>query len=122
WTSRPSNRIWPLSKACVPATHLISVDFPAPLSPTRAMTSPGRTSKSTPFSACTEPNDFVMSRSSRTGGVSLIRQSALEAPLGAPPTRYSRVLLAVLRVGADADVALLQELVREEPLVVGLRD
>ena len=30
-----------------PAIPLISVDFPAPLSPTRAMTSPGSTSKST---------------------------------------------------------------------------
>jgi len=36
---------------CVPATHLTSVDFPAPLSPTRAITSPRLTSKSTSVSA-----------------------------------------------------------------------
>ena len=33
--------------SAIPATHLISVDLPAPLSPTSAITSPGRTSKST---------------------------------------------------------------------------
>ena len=47
--------------------HLISVDLPAPLSPTSAMTSPCRTSKSTSVSACTDPNDFVMFRSWRSG-------------------------------------------------------
>ena len=61
--SLPSNRISPLSAACVPAMHLISVDLPAPLSPTSAITSPCRTSKSTSVSASTEPNVFVMSRS-----------------------------------------------------------
>ena len=40
-TCVPSKRIWPLSAAWVPATHLISVDLPAPLSPTSAITSPG---------------------------------------------------------------------------------
>ena len=63
WTSSPSKRISPLSGVCVPATHLMSVDFPAPLSPTSAITSPCRTSKSTSLSASTEPNDFVMPRS-----------------------------------------------------------
>ena len=47
--------------------HLISVDLPAPLSPTSAITSPLRTSKSTSVRACTDPNDFVMSRSWRSG-------------------------------------------------------
>ena len=47
--------------------HLMSVDFPAPLSPTSAMTSPARTSKSTSVRACTDPNVFVRSRISRSG-------------------------------------------------------
>ena len=51
----------------MPAMHLMSVDLPAPLSPTSAMTSPDRTSKSTSVSACTEPNVFVRSRISRSG-------------------------------------------------------
>ena len=46
----------------MPATHLISVDFPAPLSPTSAITSPARTSKSTSVSAWTEPKLFEMPR------------------------------------------------------------
>src|SRR5205814_5357385 len=51
----------------MPATHLISVDLPAPLSPTSAITSPLRTSKSTSVSAWTDPNDFETPRSSRSG-------------------------------------------------------
>ena len=47
--------------------HLISVDLPAPLSPTSAMTSPAFTERLTSVSACTEPNDFETPRSSRVG-------------------------------------------------------
>ena len=47
--------------------HLISVDLPAPLSPTRAITSPARASKSTSVSACTEPNDLESPRTSSSG-------------------------------------------------------
>src|SRR3954449_3346980 len=61
--------ISPSSIGWMPATHLISVDLPAPLSPTSAMTSPARTSKSTSVSACTEPKFFDTPRSSRRGAV-----------------------------------------------------
>ena len=40
-TGSPSKRTSPESIGWMPATHLISVDLPAPLSPTSAMTSPG---------------------------------------------------------------------------------
>ena len=50
-----------------PAMHLISVDLPAPLSPTSAMTSPGATWKSTSKRAWTAPKLFETPRSSRTG-------------------------------------------------------
>src|SRR5437764_914003 len=56
----------------MPATDLISVDFPAPLSPTSAITSPSRTSKSTSARAWTEPNDFEIPRSSRIGAAALM--------------------------------------------------
>src|SRR5437764_15173677 len=56
----------------MPATDLISVDFPAPLSPTSAITWPSRTSKSTSASAWTEPNDFEIPRSSRIGAAALM--------------------------------------------------
>ena len=42
WTGWPSKIISPLSALWMPAMHLISVDLPAPLSPTSAITSPAR--------------------------------------------------------------------------------
>src|SRR5579862_238116 len=126
WTCSPSKKISPLSAVCVPATVLIRVDLPAPLSPTSAMTSPFRTSKSTSVSAWTEPNDFVMSLSSRSGvSVTLwvsYQMNATGGSLAAPTRHYQLCLLAVLRVLADADVALLEESDLEEPRVVLLRD
>ena len=75
----------------MPAMHLISVDLPAPLSPTSAMTSPGDTWKSTSNSAWTAPKLFETPCSSRTG-VSVTIQSLLLAlqrirgrPGGTPP-------------------------------------
>src|SRR5436853_7860255 len=56
----------------MPATDLISVDFPAPLSPTSAITSPSRTSKSTSRSASTEPKCFDTFLSSSVGEVALV--------------------------------------------------
>src|SRR5205823_5647909 len=53
----------------------ISVDFPAPFSPSRACTSPSLRPKSTwPF-ASTPGNRFVMPRSPRTAGASIRRDS-----------------------------------------------
>jgi hypothetical protein len=51
----PSISTVPSSATSAPDTILISVDLPAPFSPTRACTSPARTSKSTPRSARTPP-------------------------------------------------------------------
>src|SRR6476646_5402089 len=108
----------------MPATHLISVDLPAPLSPTSAITSPARTSKSTPRRACTWPKLFVtpLSSSVAVAGVVAIRGFVSRPGRyeGAPAV-IERVLLAVLRVDADADLASLQEAFREEELVVLLR-
>src|SRR5690349_10242368 len=109
----------------MPAMHLMSVDLPAPLSPTRAMTSPVRTSKSTSVNACTDPNVFVRSRISRSG-VSLTsgrpyEGRAVEACREHASTLFG-CLLAVLLVRPGAHLAPLQELVREEPGVVRLGD
>src|SRR5437016_993817 len=107
----------------MPATHLISVDLPAPLSPTSAMTSPSRTSKFTASSACTAPKLFETSRSSRVGrGVAFT--GVFYHGWGAPERAPQRVdrLLAVLRVLTVADLAALQEAFLEEQLVVRLRD
>src|ERR1043165_1682913 len=120
--------ISPLSGAWMPATVLTRVDLPAPLSPTSAITSPVRTSKSTSASAWTDPNDFEIPRSSKVG-VSVTVPRFLPQRIGggareAPPPTVSAVvdLLAELRELADADVALLEELVLEDPRVVVFRD
>src|SRR6185437_1962800 len=62
-TGSPSNSTSPLSIGWMPATHLTSVDLPAPLSPTSAVTSPARTVKSTPCSTCTGPKCLSTPRS-----------------------------------------------------------
>src|SRR5438093_12401743 len=84
----------------------ISVDLPAPFSPSRACTSPRRRSKSTSSLASTPGNRFVMPRSSRTAGASmrsdsmrLETTSGAEAPLDDP---VSAVLL--LDGGRDLDL------------------
>src|SRR5262245_21417661 len=46
----------------------MSVVFPAPLSPTSAVTSPARATKSTDCRTCTGPNDLSMPRNSSAGG------------------------------------------------------
>src|SRR5215212_2098110 len=68
-TSRPSNEIVPESSGWMPAIVLTSVDLPAPLSPTRATTSPGRTSKSTLLSAWTGPKLLLTPFRARTGAL-----------------------------------------------------
>ena len=107
-TGEPSKTISPSSAGWIPAMHLMSVDLPAPLSPTRAMTSPAATRKSTWYSAWTAPKRFETPRSSRTGWLSVI---------GSDPC-----LGAEVRVLAGADVLLLQEAVLERHVDVLLRD
>src|SRR3954454_6535274 len=55
----------------MPDMTLTSVDLPAPLSPTRPTTSPAPTPKSTPSSACTEPNRLLTPCSSSSGAVAV---------------------------------------------------
>src|SRR5918996_1950790 len=110
WTSLPSMKTSPLSKGKIPAIPLIKVDLPAPLSPTRAITSPRRTSKSTSESACTAPKALETPLHSRSGAVAAIPTLPGRAGDGAPgdaPSRFVRlcVLLAEVRLrdvpGAD---------------------
>src|SRR3954447_23366375 len=55
----------------MPDMTLTSVDFPAPLSPTRPTTSAAPTWKSTSSSACTAPNLLLTPRSSSSGAVAV---------------------------------------------------
>src|SRR6478736_2659254 len=121
----------------MPATHLISVDLPAPLSPTSAITSPARTSKSTAVSACTEPKLLERSRISSSGAVVDVVVAVTgilgsgEKRAGGRPRKagdprfdglYLRRLDAVLRIRAVADILPLEEAAREELPEVHLVD
>src|SRR3954454_21483507 len=55
----------------MPAMHLTSVDFPAPLSPTKATTSPGLMARSTSWRTCTGPKLLFSPRISRSGSVTV---------------------------------------------------
>src|SRR5215210_2063569 len=112
--------------------HLISVDLPAPLSPTSAMTSPERTSKSTSVSASTWPKRLETLRASSVGAVSAVGVGVVSATASVtsarPPwsgggaqserPRRMTLLLAVLPVLAATDVALLQIPVEEDRVVL----
>ena len=66
-TGRPSKEISPVSAVSAPESTLISVDFPAPFSPTRAWTSPTSTDRSALRIARTAPNRLATPRTaSRT--------------------------------------------------------
>src|SRR6266536_1495466 len=71
WTGLPFQRISPLVGSQIPEMVLISVDLPAPLSPTRAVTWPADMSRSTPASACTGPKLLPSPRSPRAPGPQL---------------------------------------------------
>ena len=58
----PSMRISPPSGGYTPEMILMRVDFPAPLSPSSASTSPGRTPTETRSTAVRPPKRLVMSR------------------------------------------------------------
>src|SRR5436190_11866686 len=66
-TGVPSTASVPSSGGCTPDRVLIRVDLPAPLSPSRQLISPARTSRLTPSSATTAPKYFEMFRASSRG-------------------------------------------------------
>src|SRR5258706_3366959 len=90
---------------------LMSVDLPAPLSPTSAATSPAWTSKSTSVRASTAPNRFVTPLTSRSG-----RSGAAVAEAVVTLSLFLLLLdpelLARSGVGARADL-------RRRPVLVG---
>src|SRR5918999_240160 len=80
-TSSPSRRIWPSSGWWTPLRHLMSVDLPAPLSPSSARISPSRNSRLTSSRASVAPNRFVRLLTSRIG-VSAVCSRPTSFPLG----------------------------------------
>src|SRR5918992_1647916 len=68
-TSSPSIRIVPRSGWCTPASTFISVDLPAPFSPTTAWISPASQSRLTPCSTSTPRKLLRMSRICSSGAM-----------------------------------------------------
>ena len=66
-TASPLTKISPLSAGWAPDSTRISVDLPAPLPPTRPMTSPGFRSMVTSRTAWTPPKATLMPRISTSG-------------------------------------------------------
>src|SRR3954452_3967823 len=87
-TRWPSHSMVPSSAGPTPEMTFTSVDFPAPLSPTRATTSPGITSISASVRACTAPKRFEMPLNERTGVAVAVAVTML--PLLSPCKRMSR--------------------------------
>src|SRR6185437_4369637 len=73
---RPSTRYSPLSGGCTPASVLMSVLLPAPLSPSRQCTSPRRRRSVTSQSAMTLPKNLLTSTSSRMWSTLIAQSSA----------------------------------------------
>src|SRR5262245_7740253 len=67
-TSRPATVSRPASGRSAPVMILISVDLPAPFSPTIACTSPACSSKEPEQTALTPPNDCVMDDADSSAG------------------------------------------------------
>src|SRR3954454_432965 len=67
-TGWPSTATTPSSHTSAPVAILISVDLPAPFSPTSAWTVPGRTASDTPRRARTPGNDLTIESSASAGG------------------------------------------------------
>src|SRR6476620_7629823 len=78
-TRAPRTASDPESGDSAPLRILISVDLPAPFSPTIAWTSPARRSYDTPHSACAPENDLVMDVASRRFTGARARQNGRKA-------------------------------------------
>src|SRR5436309_387484 len=76
-TGPPSKTIDPSSGAVVPEATFINVDLPAPFSPSRAWTSPGRTSNETSLSATTASKCLVIPTMDNVGCRALLLFSAI---------------------------------------------
>src|SRR5579875_9324 len=129
--SRPAKVTEPVRRATMPMIDFIVVVFPAPLRPRSVTTSPGITSKSTPWRMCDSPYQALRPLTARSGAVVGIasgrfRAAALlsrmaRAHIGLDHIRVARDLLVVAfgedlaarqhrddmgEVGDDAEIVL----------------
>src|SRR5215211_2444626 len=91
----------------MPAMILTRVDLPAPLSPTRATTSPGRTSRSTPSSAWTGPKLLLTpSRASTAPSEFMVEGSFPSVEAGGARRRQPRPIRYLMPACLHADAYL----------------
>src|ERR1700676_5535637 len=105
-TRLPSTSISPESAGCAPERIFMSVDLPAPFSPTRACTSPATTSNVTPSSARTPGKVLTMSRICNRGADRVMAAVLLSVGLGKPPDgdgdlRGRRLAVEIVVDGVD---------------------
>src|SRR5438105_11730517 len=103
-TARPETPNDPESGATAPVMILMSVDLPAPFSPTSAWTSPCRRSNDTPRSARTPENDFVMETARR--------RELFTAADGTPRGGRDAALVLLFMAGMDGQSKRLSNHVR----------
>ena len=95
----PCTVISPLSGVSAPVMILMRVDLPAPFSPTRAWTSPGRRSNDTPLSARTPAKDLVMEAADRSMAGICSGDDTTPALGTARPARRARMFRHEERMG-----------------------
>src|SRR5262249_18114356 len=106
-TGAPSIRYSPRLGRCTPARILMSVDLPAPLSPSRQWTSPTCTVKFTSCSATTVPKDFDTPLSSMIGcmaGLPLLGRAAAHIVVEEHGQEHHQAEEDLEQVGVDAGV------------------
>src|SRR5690349_23353346 len=83
----PLMNTWPESALWAPESAFVSVDFPAPLPPTRPTTSPGYSSIETSRTAWTPPNATLILRISTSGVPDFagVAGAAAISVIGLPP-------------------------------------
>src|SRR6185312_2157246 len=94
--SSPKKRMVPEERGKSPVTQLNSVVLPAPLEPSTARRSPGRTVMVTSVSAASAPNSRVTPRSSRAAPAPTAERRCATLSMAAPSARTVRLLTLTL--------------------------
>src|SRR5262245_1022649 len=108
WRSSPLTRMTPRSGRCTPPRMRISVDLPAPFSPTTAWISPNATAKSTLWSASVAPNCLLTPSALAAGWViaSSRHERHLHLRVGQPPVLDDHIIVERHRAVAHRDIVV----------------
>src|ERR1700755_1408408 len=107
--SSPKKRIVPDESGKSPVMQLNSVVLPAPLEPSTARRSPGRTVRVTSVSAASAPNSRVTPRNSRAAPVPTAERRRATLSMAVPPARLARPAAAAAPTLPQPDDAVRRE-------------